>query len=89
MVTLAVNTVAEVTDEALIVYGTPELLLRLRLMPLAKFVPSIDKVCWTEDATIPAGVIEVMVGAVLAGVALSPQDTSPNAKEARPASRQK
>ena len=82
MVTVAVMTVVEVTDEELTVYCTPELSEIFRFMPLAKFVPFMDRVLVTDDATIPAGVIVLMVGVVLAaGLVLlppPPQDASPN-----------
>ena len=48
----------------------------------------MDNVFETEDATIPAGVIEVMVGVVLPVVAvelaLPPHEMSPNVSVARP-----
>ena len=40
----SVNTVEDLTELAVIVYVTPELLAMLKFIPAAKFVPSMDKV---------------------------------------------
>ncbi len=66
----------------------------VRLSALVKLLPSMDKACGTDDATIPAGVIEVIVGVVLAVTELvlelsPPQDASPNISTAWPANKPK
>jgi len=60
----------------------------LNIMPFTKFVPAKDNVLETEEATIPTGDIEVIVGVVLPAVVVEllppPQDMSPNVSVARP-----
>ena len=64
----------------------------LKLIPDVKFVPSIDNDWATEDATIPLGVIEMMVGVefpALGGLLPPPpppppHDASPKVSVARP-----